>query len=153
MLQKATNDGHRTTQFGDEINRGERYPAFYDRPHLLNVGLIYKSKKRFSFSAKQYLSSGRNFTYDYLLPVTLVSSKNEIRLPMYHRLDLAVHWEYQNIKHPNRQSILSISIYNAYNHLNTYMVVKSLENNRNRGEYESVTFFPIIPSITYGFRF
>jgi hypothetical protein len=143
----------KTTLQGKSINKGERYTAFYDRPHLLNAGFTYKSKKKFSFTARQYLSSGRNLTFDYLLPVLLVSSRNEIRLPMYHRLDVSFNWDYQNKKHPNRSSRLSVSVYNAYNNLNTYFIGISYENESPYGEYDSVTLFPIIPSISYGVKF
>jgi hypothetical protein len=143
----------KTTLQGKTINRGERYPAFYDRPHLVNAGFTYKSGKKFSFTARQYLSSGRNMTFDYLLPVLLVSSRNEIRLPMYHRLDLGMHWDYQNKKHPNRSSRLSVSVYNSYNNLNTYYIRKVFDPNNDYGQYESVTLFPIIPSVSYGFKF
>jgi hypothetical protein len=144
----------KTTLQGETINRGEWYPAFYDRPHLLNAGFTYKSSKKFSFTARQYLSSGRNMTFDYLLPVVLVSSRNEIRLPMYHRLDLGMHWDYKNSKHENRSSRLSVSVYNAYNNLNTYYITKVFDSsNSDYGQYESVTLFPIIPSLSYGMKF
>ena len=143
----------KTTLQGETINRGERYPAFYDRPHLLNAGFTYKSGKKFSFTARQYLSSGRNLTFDYLLPIVLVSSRNEIRLPMYHRLDLGMHWNYQNKKHTTRSSRLSVSVYNAYNNLNPYFIRKVFDGTSENGHYESVTLFPIIPSVAYGVKF
>lgn len=143
----------KTTLQGETINRGQRYPAFYDRPHLLNAGFTYKSGKKFSFIARQYLSSGRNLTYDYLLPVLLVSGRNEIRLPMYHRLDVSFNWDYQNKKHPNRSSRLAVSVYNAYNNLNTYFIDISYENDSPYGEYQSITLFPVIPSVSYGVKF
>jgi hypothetical protein len=143
----------KTTLQGKSINKGERYPAFYDRPHLLNAGFTYKSKKKFSFTARQYLSSGRNLTFDYLLPVLLVSSRNEIRLPMYHRLDVSFNWDYQNKKHSNRSSRLSVSVYNAYNNLNAYFITVEYNYNTLQDEYNSVTLFPIIPSVSYGVKF
>jgi hypothetical protein len=143
----------KTTLQSDQINRGDRYPAFYDRPHLLNAGIIYTSKKKFSLTARQYLSSGRTMTYDYLLPIILVSSRNEIRLPMYHRLDLGMNWTRQNKKHENRSSTFGVSIYNVYNNLNTYYILKTYETGKAYGDYESVTLFPIIPTVTYGVKF
>jgi len=143
----------KTTLQGETINRGERYPAFYDRPHLLNAGFTYKSKKKFSFTARQYLSSGRNLTFDYLVPIVLVSSRNEIRLPMYHRLDVSFNWDFKNTEHPNKSSRLSFSVYNAYNNLNTYYILKVFDTNNDSGKYESVTLFPIIPSVSYGVKF
>jgi hypothetical protein len=144
----------KTTLQGETINRGERYPAFYDRPHLLNAGFTYKSGKKFSFIARQYLSSGRNMTVTHLVPFSsLTSSRNAVRLPLYHRLDVSFNWDYQNKKHPNRSSRLSVSVYNAYNNLNTYFIGISYENESPYGEYDSVTLFPIIPSISYGVKF
>ena len=143
----------KTTLQSDQINRGDRYPAFYDRPHLLNAGIIYTSKKNFSLTARQYLSSGRTMTYDYLLPIILVSSRNEIRLPMYHRLDVGMNWTRQNKKHKNRSSTFGVSIYNVYNNLNTYYIRKTYETGKAYGDYEAVTLFPIIPTVTYGVKF
>ncbi len=143
----------KTTLQGESINKGERYPAFYDRPHLLNVGFTYKSKKKFSLTARQYLSSGRNLTFDYLLPIVLLSSRNEIRLPLYHRLDVSFNWDYQNKKHPKRSSRLSVSVYNAYNNLNTYFIDLVYDGASEFGRYESITLFPIIPSVSYGVKF
>jgi hypothetical protein len=143
----------KTTLQGETINRGERYPAFYDRPHLLNAGFTYKSKKKFSLTARQYLSSGRNLTFDYLLPIILVSGRNEIRLPMYHRLDIAANWDFKNKKHANRSSRLSVSVYNAYNNLNTYFIDVVVDDNTRERTYQSITLFPIIPSISYGVKF
>ncbi len=143
----------KTTLQGESINKGERYPAFYDRPHLLNAGFTYKSKKKFSLTARQYISSGRNLTFDYLVPIVLVSSRNEIRLPMYHRLDVSFNWDFKNTEHPNKSSRLSFSVYNAYNNLNTYYILKVFDTNNDSGKYESITLFPIIPSISYGVKF
>jgi hypothetical protein len=143
----------KTTLQGESINKGERYPAFYDRPHLLNAGFTYKSKKKFSLTVRQYISSGRNLTFDYLVPVVLVSSRNEIRLPMYHRLDVSFNWDFKNTEHPNKSSRLSFSVYNAYNNLNTYYILKVFDTNNDSGKYESITLFPIIPSVSYGVKF
>ena len=144
----------KTTLQGETINRGERYPAFYDRPHLLNAGFTYKSGKKFSFIARQYLSSGRNMTVTHLVPFSsLTTSRNAARLPMYHRLDISFNWDFKNKKHSNRSSRLSIAVYNSYNNLNPYYIKTVYDPDFEYGQYEGVALFPIIPTVTYGVKF
>lgn len=79
-------------------------------------------------------------------------------MPDYHRLDLAV-----NIYRPKRNGrmgIRNISIYNAYCRMNPFTIYKRMEAVDVPGEvtkyvprFKKVGLLPIIPSITYTYKF
>lgn len=95
--------------------------------------------------------------------ITDFPGRNNYRLPSYHRLDLGVNLHKQR---KNGVSTWSFSVYNAYNRLNPFFVYWGEEwveepDPDNPGEkiYYSkpelikVTVFPIIPSVSYSFKF
>lgn len=146
-----------------ELNGGKVYPHRYDRRHDLSLALIYDFG-RTKVSATWVYSTGR--------PVTLHSSqyrdrggvlvdvyaqRNNYRIPAYHRLDMSVHF-------PSRRkskSELSFSLYNAYNRQNAfYLLTRDTINlhpqtgyYNERRTFRKVTWFPILPSISYRFQF
>jgi len=94
-----------------------------------------------------------------------INNRNNYQLPTYHRLDLGI-----NIYRPKkngRMGIWNISVYNAYCRLNPFMIYKSYDTRLLKkpngetiyGKYEFVPKFklvsllPIIPSITYTYKF
>ena len=99
-----------------------------------------------------------NEMYSYPASQTYISSRNNYRYNNYHRMDLGVNF-HKKKKHGIRT--WNISIYNVYNQLNPFMVYQSSEGSYNpkTGQYESskvlkqVTLFPIIPSISYSYKF
>ena len=95
--------------------------------------------------------------------------RNNYRLPAYHRLDLGI-----NIYRPKkrgRMGIWSVSIYNVYSRMNTFLVYKSQRRGRifdtvpGQGGYVSSSYgrdipvfkkigiLPIIPMISYTYKF
>ena len=88
--------------------------------------------------------------------VNFVESRNNFRLPSYHRLDLSV-----NFHKKKRYGIRTwnISIYNAYNQQNPFIIYpKQIERWDSQGvEYSTVlmqrSLFPIIPSVSYIYKF
>ncbi|NDP23007.1 MAG: TonB-dependent receptor plug domain-containing protein [Paludibacter sp.] len=87
-----------------------------------------------------------------------VSSRNNFRYNPYHRLDIGMNFHKQ-LKHGRRT--WNISVYNAYNQLNPFltMVTNKYTNNMNGGwgtERKALTqlsIFPIIPSVSYSYKF
>ena len=78
-------------------------------------------------------------------------SKNGYRMPSYHRLDLGCrfYWGEEN------SSVLSVSIYNIYSRKNPffYFFGYDYENGDEILRLKQISLFPIIPSITYSFKF
>ena len=84
------------------------------------------------------------------------SSRNNFVLPAYHRLDIGISL-YK--KHSNeRQSIWNFGLYNAYSRMNTIAITKNgLEKiskaNQWTTKFKTLGLLPVIPSISYTFKF
>lgn len=149
---------------GQMLNEGEPFPAKYDRRHDLSIMVSYKPNKKFDVSAAWVLSSGNVGTLamqQYYDPetgqeVSYIEHRNNFRMPAYHRLDVGVNFHKEK-KHGIRT--LSISVYNAYNRQNPFMVYKSydyhytLNGTRYGSALVQLSLFPIIPSVSYCFKF
>jgi len=148
-------------QFPD-LNNGDIYPAKYDRRHDVSVVGSYELNKKWTLSGVFIYGSGNAITLPtgfYLIngQVQEVFSKiNAYRLPSYHRLDLSAIYTPQHKKPRRWQGSWAFSIYNVYDRHNPYFlyadVPGSLQSGVNVKVYE-VSIFPIIPSITYNFKF
>ena len=87
-----------------------------------------------------------------------LSEKNNFRMAPYHRLDLGI--QFHKMKKWGER-IWEISVYNAYNRKNPFLYYSSSKqvgdlqtNQLNRiGILKQVSLFPIIPSVTYSFKF
>lgn len=88
-----------------------------------------------------------------IVPVYL--DRNQFRLAPYHRMDIGVVYKLQ----PRfGESDLTFSVYNAYNRRNPYFVyfdeIKDEETNETlQYKAKQVSLFPVIPSVTYNFKF
>ncbi len=144
----------RTEEQFAQINNGQPFPATQDRTHDISVVLMYNLNEKWNFGATWVYYTGNAITFpsgNYTIGGKLVpyyTSRNGYRMPVYHRLDLSVTW---NI---NEHSDLNLSIYNAYDRMNPYAITfKQSPNNPNQTEAVQTTIFPIIPSLTYDFKF
>lgn len=150
-------------QFPD-LNDGKRYPAKYDRRHDLSVVGTYDLNKHWSFSGVFIYGSGNTTTLPenfYFMETTLVQgygSINSYRMQAYHRLDLSAIYT-RTPKKPNRRfkSSWAFSIYNVYNRKNPYFIYFDQQGSALNGTLQvsakQVSLFPILPSVTYNFRF
>lgn len=165
---------------GQEINGGRAFPAKYDRRHDLSITLSHKLSDKIDISSTWVYNSGNCATlamqYYQELPDDLylsyastimqptlghIPSRNNYRYDPYHRLDLGINFHKQK-EHGLRT--WNISVYNAYNHMNPFMMYPSsetiVEGDGNgtvmvssKQVFKKLTIFPIIPSITYSYKF
>ena len=149
---------------GEELNGGKPFPAKYDRIHDISITLQYKPNDRFDAGVTWVYATGNTATLAMQQigiegmygAVNFVESRNNFRLPSYHRLDLSV-----NFHKKKRYGIRTwnISIYNAYNQQNPFIIYpKQIERWDSQGvEYSTVlmqrSLFPIIPSVSYIYKF
>lgn len=123
--------------------------------------LIYKPARENepTHNFSNYLSNIYSFDYqfesDYLsgvsVPRTIYITPgivDEPRLPDYHRLDISFVWSKEK-KFGTRT--WSVDIYNTYNHLNTIFLIGYIEN--NTPIIKKFVLFPILPSISYRYKF
>ena len=152
---------------GEELNGGKPFPAKYDRIHDISITVQYKPDNTFDAGVTWVFSTGNTATLamqqisgdddnSYWSQINYVDSRNNFRLPPYHRMDVSVNFHKQK-KHGVRT--WSISIYNLYNRQNPFIIYpKSVENwEANGTEYSTVlmqrSLFPILPSVSYIYKF
>lgn len=150
----------RSERFFDGI-QGGAFPTAFDRTHDLSVVASYEINKRWSVSGTFVLGSGAPYTpikSVYLVngnPTLEYGNRNAARLPLYHRLDLAVSYVVTKPKQPFEATLVA-SIYNVYNRQNVFFTYTSPETNQETGAVElrsyQVSLFPIIPSIAFNFK-
>ena len=161
------------------LNQGRRFPAKFDNRHKINLNATYKPTNRIEFTAGWTYTTGNRLTlslynYDYnktFFPqspsieiphnsilnegISYYSSRNNVRLPAYHRLDLGMS-VFSNYKN-GRRGIWNVSIYNAYCHMNSVTISKEgydlMSANHDHRVFKTFSFIPIIPSFSYTYIF
>ncbi len=151
------------------------FSPIYDRRHDLSVVATYDLSRRLTASATfvygsgdlRWLPTGRftfqdiyGATFEAVLPV--YQDRNTYRLPPYHRLDFGLVWRF----FPKwGESDLTFSVINAYDRRNTFFIYLEPEfsdetdDNGNavriptRIAAKQVSLFPILPSVTWNFKF
>ena len=158
---------------GQELNNGNPFPAKYDRRHDFSIVLTYKINDWCDASATWVFSTGNTATlamqkypvasddpdaYDLNsnLSNTLshVSSRNNFRMPNYHRADISVNFHRQ-FKRKNWHRTINVSVYNLYNKQNPYLTYTSNQYSY-RGYSKALmqlSIFPILPSVAYTLYF
>lgn len=150
-----------------EINDGKPYFAKYDNRHKINLVVNHRFNPKIDVNASWILASGNwltlprekytsveNYTEFYF------SERNNYKIPAYHRLDLSVNFTKQK-KRGTR--IWNVSVYNAYFRKNAFLILP-VENDywsegnhghyvKTESEYQKISIFPIIPSVSYTFKF
>lgn len=146
------------------LNDGLKFPAKYDRRHDLSVVGIYELSKKWKLSSVFVYGTGNATTLPerfYLMEGVLTqeySKVNAYRLPAYHRLDLAATYS-PTPRRPERRfrNEWVFSIYNVYSRLNPYFIYFDQTGSAYDGTLEveslQVSLFPILPSVTWNFRF
>ena len=159
---------HAKRQFDREgmvINQGKVFPAKYDRRHDLSITVQHKFNDRIDLSGTWVFSSGNCGTlgtqiYEGLVdnwgnvPSINALERNNFRMGNYHRLDLSVNFHKQK-KHGVRT--WNISVYNVYNHNNPFIVYTDYRwdeaTQKEKRVLMQASLFPIIPSVSYSFKF
>lgn len=163
---------------GQVINDGRPFPAKYDRRHDLSITISHKLSDHIDISATWVYNTGNCATlatqYYEALPydfynehptgygtMEYISSRNNYRYDPYHRLDVGVSFHKQK-KYGLRT--WNVSVYNAYNNMNPFLMYPSNETIydqtpdgdlmvTSKRVFKKLTIFPIIPSITYSYKF
>ena len=146
-----------------DLNFGEKYPAKYDRRHDLSLVGIYNLNVKWKFSASFVYGTGNAATLPqrfYFVNGVLTqeySRINQYRLPSYHRLDFSATLTPRKNENRNWKSEWVFSVYNAYSRQNPYFIYYAQEGNVTDGslkiQAKQVSLFPVIPSVTWNFKF
>jgi hypothetical protein len=153
-----------------DINKGQAYNAFYDRPHDVSIVAAYDISTRWKLGANWNYYTGSPYSapvsfYPYNgEEVPVYGQKNNARLPDYHRLDVSA--TYRLNRNPENKFIhhLSFSIFNFYGRKNSLFVnynktetgdgslkipTNLVDTNRVTSQYY---LFGFAPSISYNFK-
>ncbi|MCB9064278.1 MAG: TonB-dependent receptor [Chitinophagales bacterium] len=147
-----------------DLNNGNSYPAKYDRRHDLSIVGSYEMSKKWTFSAVFVYGSGNAITLPtnyYFIDQNIVpeySELNAYRLFPYHRLDISAVLTPQKKRKKDRrwQGTWAFSVYNIYSRQNPYFLYVDTKGDLQEGveaSVKQVSIFPILPSITYNFKF
>jgi hypothetical protein len=141
------------------INHGKWYKTPYDKTHDISLTANYSLSDHWSLGSTFIFQTGRPTTYpvgQYQYEGTTFpnyGSRNEDRLPYYHRLDFAATY----IPHPEKKKGWRgewvFSVYNIYNRKNAASLTFREDVETKQNEAVKLSIFGIIPSITYNFRF
>lgn len=154
----------------DEINNGNAYAPYYDRPNDVAISLHYQTKKRWAFSSCFYYSTGSpittptSFYYYQGTQLPIYAEKNNERLPDYHRLDVSASVRLNKDPEKKYKHSLTFSIYNVYNHKNPFTTTFNKIENAD-GTFSvsmnvltepnliptQMSLLGIVPSIQYNF--
>ena len=140
------------------INKGNWYPASYDKPHDLKLAANYKFTQRYSISLNCEYSTGR--------PITLPAAKyayagseyiyyferNQHRIPDFFRMDFSVNIEPSHHLTLLTHSSITFGVYNLTGRKNAYSVYYTANNGIVSG-YQRAIFGSQIPYISYNIKF
>jgi hypothetical protein len=147
----------------DGLNNGNKFPAKYDRRHDMSVVANYNLSKKWKFGSVFVYGTGNAATFPerfYVVGGVLsqeFSNINAYRLPAYHRADLSATYVPKPNSSKKFRSSWVFSIYNVYSRLNPYFIYFDQEGDPLQGTQTikalQVSLFPIIPSVTWNFKF
>lgn len=166
-----------TRQF-DNINMGLSYPYNYDRLHDLSIVLKRKLNENIDFSATWIYRSGLPVTlaigkyqaittknyydntgsiYSYNEYAHLYEGKNGFRMRNYHRLDVGINFHKEKKRGTRTWSLNIYNVYNRKNPLYYYIDYPEYKTQSQgttpRMKVIQKSLFPIMPTITYSFKF
>jgi len=146
-----------------QLNDGDKFPTRYDRRHDLSVVANYETSRKWKFGAVFVYGTGNAITLPerfYFINGVLTqeySRLNQYRMRAYHRLDLSATYTPVPKKKRKVQGYWVFSVYNAYSRLNPYFIYFDQEGSAANGdlkvEAKQVSLFPVIPAVTWNFKF
>ena len=162
----------------DAIDNGEWFPAKYDRRNDFSLVGQYQINDRVNIGAVFVYATGnaislperRWFSLEENRIITVWSKRNQYRLNPYHRLDISLTIDAKPFKeklNAETNKIVKVkkkvtsswnfSVYNAYNRANPYFIFFDFSGDPLLGTAEfgasQVSLFPILPSVTWNFKF
>ncbi len=156
----------KTTQQFKDLNFGKEFPFKYDRRHNLAITASYQFTKSWTFSSVFVFSTGAAFTAPTGRISTLNSGtifegnyyvyegRNNYRLASYHRLDLsASNKKTVKIFKKKYEREWVFGVYNSYSRLNPYFIYFEIDALTSNPTAKQVSLLPIIPSISFNFKF
>ncbi len=134
-----------------ELNNGDPFPFRYDRRHDVKIACVYRVSPGIELSADWVYGTGNaitiptgSFTGPNGQEMEIYGPRNGYRMAPYHRGDISARF-FKQMKRHERAWV--IGAYNVYNRQNPFFIY------RDGSQFKQVSLFPIIPSISYQFKF
>lgn len=166
----------KTMRVFETINNGDPYPAKFDRRHDFSIVANYQFNEKWDMGAAFVYATGNAITLPvqrYFIEgqvVDVYGDRNGFRMDPYHRADVSLTYTPSNMrssKDPESGeemmvprkffSSWTLSVYNLYNRQNPYFIYFGNDGNLTEGTLEinayQVSLFPVLPSITWNFKF
>jgi hypothetical protein len=162
----------KTTRRFSGINGNDEYLFEFDRPHVASINISRKLSAKWSANATWVYQTGLPYTpvigrqyipdgIDGFKEALIYGKRNSDRMENYHRLDLGFIKTISTKR--GRKAEWNFSVYNAYNRHNPSAYYYSgLKKDFRIGDWQGdylyikkykVSFFPIIPTISYKLYF
>lgn len=146
-----------------ELNGAEKFPAKYDRRHDLSVVGTFELNQKWKLGGVFVYGTGNatslpvSFYFVEGIPTQEFSKVNQYRLAPYHRMDMSATYTPVPKKIRKVKSSWVFGVYNIYSRLNPYFVYFDQQGSPYDGsltvEARQVSLFPILPSVTWNFKF
>lgn len=138
------------------LNLGNDFSFLFDRRHQISLFVFHRFSKKWEVSAAFLYGSSHplvaleeNLTFGLeTSPVNPNGQKNQQRNEGYHRFDITFLYQ---LPGPRFQHTLKAGLYNVYNQENDAFQRYQLEDGQEA--LESVSFMPILPSLSYMLKF
>jgi len=152
----------------DGINNSEWYAARFDQTHNFSLTSFYDLSDQWSFSANFVYLTGTPATFPtsryeagpYIVPHNSNNSRNNLRIPAYHRLDLSATWKgKKKSKNDKWDGEWVFSVYNVYSKKNPFGIYFRQGDSVPAGQVQNTEAVRLsvignfIPSISYNFKF
>jgi len=142
---------------GETINKGNFYPANFDKPHIASVVANYRFSQRVSVSLTSSYSTGRPVTYPlgvfYMGGAQRVyySERNAFRIPDFFRTDVSMIIENNHRLTQLFHGAWSFGVYNITGRDNPYSVYFVTDGRQIKG-YQLSVFATPIPFVTFNLK-
>lgn len=157
----------------ENLNWGKKFYARYDRRHDISFVMTHHFSERFDVGLTWVYGTGNAVTlptqsvgatyipfldnqYQYQTNYEYYGQRNNYRMPAYHRIDVGFNFHKQK-RHGIRT--WNLSFYNIYSRQNAFFIyfdstseTAYLQTNKSR-KLKQLSLFPIIPSLSYGYKF
>jgi len=152
----------KTERLIEGVNQNDWFANRFDRLHNLNIVANYDLNTNWNFSANFTFQSGTPGTFPtnrleiqgIVIPHNSYDSRNNYRLPDYHRLDISATWRPDKKEGSKWESYWVFSLYNVYNRRNAFSVFFQQNNDTKQTEAIKYSIIgSIVPSVAWNFSF
>jgi hypothetical protein len=144
-----------------DLNQGKTYFPKYDRRHDVSVVLSFDATKNITLGLTWVYATGNLNTFPerlfFMSNGDVVEDyggqRNNYRMAPYHRMDVSM--TVKGKQHKRYQGSWNFSVFNVYNRYNPYIIYfnKEISGDKIIIQAKQISLFPILPSVTYNFKF